>query len=224
MLETLASLVVSLQRFIVPRQKLIISLLLVLLAGTVVMGIVLANLAISDPVSWLPVLGEVGESLGTISAILFCVTLLPGIAQRLRWFPTITLPLASIVTIFRRHLGILMFLTAWVHMAFTTSVPNVILTGSPFPPNGPRLFEFFGTMSWLLLMPVWLTSNDVSMRFLGRKWKTLQRLTYIANWLIFAHVALQGESLAVLLAVVAILEITSWVVQRRRTSVTPLTN
>jgi DMSO/TMAO reductase YedYZ heme-binding membrane subunit len=56
----------------------------------------------------------------------------------------------------------------------------------------------------------------MSQRLLGKKCKTLQRLTYIAIWFIFIHVSLQGKSLAIIIAITAILEVGSWMVVKRR--------
>lgn len=154
--------------------------------------------------------------LGTLSLLLFCLTLVPGMITRLRWLPAITLPVAALITPFRRHLGILMFLVAFVHFFVATSLPSLAV--GIFPPR-LRPFEAIGMIAWISLLPVWLTSNDFSMKRLGAKWKAVQRLTYFSIWLIIAHVALVGKPLAALVAVVALLEITSWVVARRRQTV-----
>jgi DMSO/TMAO reductase YedYZ heme-binding membrane subunit len=171
---------------------------------------------LQDPIARSDLARQLGSWLAITAVILFSFTLLPGILQRLRWLPQLTIPVSTIITPFRRHIGILMFLTAWMHMALSGYLQTYILTGSPIPPAGPRLFEFFGFLGWLLLLPVWLTSNDTSMRFLGKKWKALQRLTYIALWFIMSHVGLQGNALALLLLVIGVLEVTSWVVAKRR--------
>lgn len=222
MLQTISALLLRLQQFLAPKQKILIRCFVMLEIGLVVFGLTVAYLSITDPMgsSWL--LGKYGTTLGKAALILFMITLIPGILQRLRWYPQLTMPIAAIITLFRRHIGITMFLTAWLHMAFTMTLPFYIFTGSFFPPAGPRLFEMAGFIGWILLLPVWLTSNDTSMRFLGRKWKTLQRLTYIAIWFIVAHVALHGgiSWMSVSIVAVAALEILSWIVARRRQTTT----
>lgn len=208
----------KLQAFLATRQKFIIKLFVVVEIALVVTVFALGYLAFNDPrgMSWIFV--KYGSLLGQIALVLFMIALLPGIMQRLRLFPKVTMPLASIIIIFRRHIGILMFLTAWAHMTFTTTLPRYLFTGTFLPSTLPMLFEMMGTLAFMVLFPVWVTSNDFSKRLLGKWWKTLQRLTYIAIWFIVAHVVLLGGSTWVIVAIstVALLEVTSWIVHWRR--------
>lgn len=212
------SMLQRLQQFSALRQKFIIKLFVVAEIALVVTVFALGYLAFNDPkgMSWIFV--EYGSLLGQIALVLFMIALLPGIMQRLRVLPKITMPLASIIIIFRRHIGILMFLTAWAHMTFTTTLPRYLFTGSFLPATLPMLFEMMGTLAFMVLFPVWITSNDFSKRLLGKWWKTLQRLTYIAIWFIVAHVVLLGGDAWVIVAIstVAILEVLSWIAQWRR--------
>jgi DMSO/TMAO reductase YedYZ heme-binding membrane subunit len=216
MLQSIQARLLSVHKWLLPKQQIVIKLLFLIEIALIGSAIGLIVYTLQDPFVRSQTLLDIGGTLGTIAVILFLTTLLPGIFQRLRWLPQITLPLATIIVPYRRHIGILMFLTAWVHMLFASTLQTYILTGSIFPPAGPRLFEVFGTLAWLLLFPVWLTSNDTSMRFLGRKWKLLQRLTYIAVWLIMIHVGLQGEKMAALIGLVGSIELLSWIVAKRR--------
>lgn len=210
-----------LQKLLLSRQRLINTGLFILEIILLLAWILALYTGLNNPKQVFVVL-ELGGKLGTFSMILFVVTLFPGIIMRLKVIPKITLPIATLITPFRRHLGILMFITAFVHMSFSSTLPylalQLISTGKVVLPPPFRLFEQIGLIGWMLLLPVWLTSNDFSMKKLGKWWKRLQRLTYLALWLIFIHVALQKESLALILVLVGLLEIYSWVsVWRRHT-------
>jgi DMSO/TMAO reductase YedYZ heme-binding membrane subunit len=206
----------QLQRYLTPRQKTVIRGFVIVEIALLLLGALIAYQSVANPVMFAPVMSQSGARLGQIAVLLFCLTLFPGIFQRFRWNTPLSLPVLSLLILFRRHLGILMFLTALVHQVFNSTVPNFIFFGSPVPPTGFPTFVVLGIISWLLLFPVWLTSNDISQRMLGKKWKMLQRLTYGAIWFIFAHVALQGEWLAVLIALTALLEFGSWVKAGKR--------
>lgn len=207
----------QLQLYLAPRQKAVVRCFVAIEVSLVLFGSVVAYLVIANPMQYSWILSDIGARVGQIAVFLFCLTLLPGIIRRLGLATPLLQPIVSLLTLFRRHIGITMFLTAFVHQIFNSTVQNLLFFHSLLPPNGFPTFVLLGLIAWLLLVPVWLTSNDTSQRFLGKKWKTLQRLTYISIWFIFAHVALQGESLAIILAITAILEVLSWInVWRKR--------
>ena len=148
--------------------------------------------------------------------------------------PGLTLPISTLITPFRRHIGILMFITAFVHMSFSSNLPylagqlaqlqpvqaltisqKLTYLMSVFPPRY-QLYEIMGLIAWLLLMPVWLISNDKSMQAMGKWWKRMQRLTYISIWFIFLHVAFQAKNIAPLIFLVAVAEVYSWIAFWRR--------
>lgn len=84
----------------------------------------------------------------------------------------------------RRHLGVASFGYALLHLIFyireTASLKSAYLEAFD-------LAFAFGWLGFLLLVPPFLSSNDFSVRTLGRKWKNLQRLTYPATATIFIH-------------------------------------
>lgn len=218
----------KLQKMILPRQKVINR---GLVGGQVMLltaWLVVVMLTIQDPL-FILLIGQMGKLLGLLSLVLFCLTLLPGILTRLKIWTEVTLPVATLITPFRRNLGILMFVSAFVHMSLSTTLPFVALQlvsirsllaltlgqkltaiFSTFPPP-LRLFEHLAIIGWMILLPVWLTSNDLAQKKLGKWWKRVQRLTYLAIWFIMGHVALQSSLWAVMVGVVAVLEVTSWV-------------
>lgn len=172
-------------------------------AITLVLGLPMVILDIAQRYSY-------ARALGTISLLLFILTLIPGIIRRFEltqtsWGKTLT----QLILPIRRQLGIAMFLTAiWHAMGLRWEVfQGVIETG--VPPE-PPLFEILGTLSLLILTPLFLTSNNLSTRILKRGWKHLHRLTYLAGWLLFGHVALQGGSWqTIVIGLIMIVEVTS---------------
>ena len=142
---------------------------------------------------------------GLLALGLFIVTLIPGILQRFK----LNLFLSMSIVLFRRHIGVLMYLLALLHSMYLSTIP-VIMSGK-FGIAIPSQHEVYGSLSILILLPVWLTSNDVSQRFLGRFWKTLQRLTYFASIFIFLHVSLINPLASAFLAFTLFFECASWI-------------
>lgn len=191
-------------KVLVQNQKLIQNALLLtslLVAAMIPLGFYL----FSNNVEVFVLIAGVANKIGTAALYLFLLTLLPGIFQRFKIFPLLS---ASIV-LFRRQIGILMFLVAAMHSMYISSIA-VISSGNfapeNFPPNG-----LAGTAALMILLPVWLTSNDISQNKLGSFWKTLQRLTYVALIAIFLHVAWVERSAALATGIVFSLELISWI-------------
>jgi DMSO/TMAO reductase YedYZ heme-binding membrane subunit len=151
---------------------------------------------------------DIGSNFGTISVILYSLTLLPGILKRLRLLPQWTV----IGMLFRRQVGILMFLSTFIHYSFTTMFPFVLLN-EPLVLGTAQQYGFF---AMIITMCMFVTSNDIAKAKMGRLWDWLQRLTYLALVLIFAHVAYMEVKWAVILGVIACAEVISWVVAMRR--------
>lgn len=145
-----------------------------------------------------------GNSLGTLALLLFLTTLLPGIFSRFKIFPLVG---ASIV-LFRRQIGILMFIVAMIHSFYVSTIPAV-MTGT-FGPEFVTSREILGSLSLIILLPVWLTSNNISQKFFGKFWINIQRLTYFALIAIFAHVALTSYKSALIASLVLLFEVSSW--------------
>lgn len=146
-----------------------------------------------------------GGEIGTLALLLFLTTLMPGIFKRFRIFPL----LSSSIVLFRRNIGILMFITALVHSFYTYTIPAVMT--SSFGPEFLTSREILGSLSLMILFPVWITSNDFSQRKLGKFWKMLQRLTYFALIAIFLHVSFTDLKWAVITLIVFGMEIASWI-------------
>lgn len=122
------------------------------------------------------------------------ITLLVGAIHVLRSRPN---PISSDLT---RDVGILAALVSLVHVG----VGLFVHMGNPwlyffFPPGEDRLiplrYDPFGLTNWvglagtLILIILFATSNDYSLRRLGKtRWKTLQR----SNYILFGFVAMHG--------------------------------
>jgi methionine sulfoxide reductase heme-binding subunit len=154
---------------------------------------------------------NLGLNFGQLALISYLITLIPGILTRLKIQPLI----GVLITPFRRHFGITMFLSAWAHLSLTTTFP-LLSQGLPLVLMLPQIV---GLIGWWLLFPLWLTSNDWSQKKLGPKWKMLHKLTYIALFFIFFHVALMIKTRwAILAGIVLVAEVLSWLVVWQRGS------
>jgi len=149
-----------------------------------------------------------GRTFGTVAFILYSITLIPGIFGRFRIFNTIK----AIITLFRRHIGVEAFLLAILHEAYIFTLPFVIGSGFKNFLFAITSHELLGFIALTILFPMWLTSNDFSERKLGRGWKLLHRITYIALVIIFLHIATaSGSGWAYVALVMVVLELSSWI-------------
>lgn len=132
----------------------------------------------------LPVFYRLGVVSGRLALIFYIITTIPGITRR---FDIKHKAIATIM-FFRRYIGTTMFLFVLIHYLFIRGI-NVFLNGKV--QLSPPLFEVFGFTSFLLLLPLFLTSSDLAVKLLGHWWFRLHKLTYVAIGLIFLHIALQ---------------------------------
>ncbi|KKS96461.1 MAG: ferric reductase like protein transmembrane component family protein [Candidatus Gottesmanbacteria bacterium GW2011_GWA2_43_14] len=202
-----ASLVEQIFAFSVSRRKLILSLfqiLYALLSAAMVLGIRAAvtgnnylffyNLALLS---------------GKISVIIFCLVMVPGIARRFGIRSKLVFPLM----IYRRYMGISMFLFALFHASV---IRLVSFAQDGFPFSSLLLFELSGLTALFFLFFMFLTSNDFSVKYLKFWWHRLHKLIYIIMWLILFHVGLQRISVWTLLMAAAVtLQVASYFYSRR---------
>ncbi len=146
---------------------------------------------------------EVGLISGQTAIVIFCIIILPGILRR---FGIRNMMTSFIMTI-RRQLGITMFLLAFLHYSSIRLFP-IVFGGLPL--TVPPFFEFMGVSALYALAPLFVTSNDVSVRKLGPWWRRIHSMVYFIVWLIFLHTALQRISIwSVLIGIFAIAETAS---------------
>jgi sulfoxide reductase heme-binding subunit YedZ len=202
----------SIQKFVAPRRIGITKIFFFVEILILLLWAVGGMLLYSDFDTYFLPIYDIGRRLGPIALVCYVITMIPGINTRLQWFPLVTQPLSGIIHPFRRHFGITMFLTAFVHMSFTTTMAFVISSGFDLLSLKLARFQLMGLIAWILLFPLWLTSNDTSVKYLGKWWKRIHRLTYIALFFIFLHVALQRSDYLLLIAPMAVLQVISWIV------------
>ncbi len=151
---------------------------------------------------------EIGVKFGQLALLCYAITLLPGILRRFGVFPLAR----TMLMLTRRQMGITTFYLVLCHLSLVLLFPTV-LTGSSFLPL--RWFVIFGSFSFDILFLMWLSSNDTAVKKLGKWWKWVHKLTYIAVFTIFLHVALQGKSWTALFALIVLAtEVISWIYPR----------
>jgi DMSO/TMAO reductase YedYZ heme-binding membrane subunit len=175
------------------------------LQWSVVIAIVGALVLLVMNMEWWLVLYDFARQAGTVSAFLYVSTLIPGMLKRFNVLPLVR----ATWMLFRRQFGVLMFLTAIFHQTTLVVFPMIITNGIIDLSLFARR-ELYGLIATCCLFPMWLTSNELSVRKLGRWWNWLHRLTYIALFFIYLHVATQSENLKWLFLTAMGLEVLSW--------------
>ncbi len=138
-----------------------------------------------------------------IAILVYIVTTVPGITRRFG----IHHKAIGIIMLFRRYIGITMFLLVLNHFWIVRGI-DMFLRGIIIIP--PPVFQIFGTLALTCLTPMVLTSNNLSVAKLGKWWGRIHQLTYIIVWFIFLHVALQRISIwSVLIGITAFAQISS---------------
>lgn len=171
------------------------------------------------PDLYYPFFDSLARKFGEIAAILYSITLIPGMLRRFGIFPLTR----SILMIWRRYFGIAMFHSALTHQFLIRSIPLFFINPELiFQPDQQALYGF---LSLLLLFPLWLTSNDLSVKSMGKVWHWVHALTYIALFSIYLHVMLATSGLIQkgLLAIL-VLEILSWIVRWFQRPPAPVTS
>jgi len=135
-------------------------------------AIVTLNSAVMDTVE--------ADVLGTGSMLLLMLTLLItplSTLTRQRWF----VPL-------RRWYGVMMAITAFTD--FTMAAITTEFAGGVFGRLAGHSFLLVGFINVMVIIPLFLTGNNLAQRWLGRYWKPLHKLTYVVWGLLWLHLAL----------------------------------
>jgi len=148
--------------------------------------------------------------IGQTALVLYAVTTIPGIFRRFGKFHKSV----SIVMIFRRYIGIATFMLVFLHASIERLFWVVKGQMGLIP---TEVFQLSGFAAFLILLSLFITSNDWSVNKMGKWWHWIHNLTYTAVWLIFAHVALQRFSVwTVLIGVTSIAQIASHIYAKRK--------
>jgi DMSO/TMAO reductase YedYZ heme-binding membrane subunit len=149
------------------------------------------------------VIYEWGLRAGRLAESFFIIVLIPGMATR---YGIRNKPL-SLLMIFRRYLGILMYVIALAHVAIVRIAPQLPYIDLSLP-SGSVLY---GGVAMVLLLPLFVTSNDSSVRRLGIWWTRVHKLIYGAMIVILLHTGLQRVSVwSGVMAVFVVLETGSY--------------
>jgi DMSO/TMAO reductase YedYZ heme-binding membrane subunit len=154
--------------------------------------------------NWIAFFYNIGRSAGKLTIIWYVLTLIPGIARRFG----IQHRLVQLIMLFRRYLGILTYLTVFIHLTFIFLIPNLKNLTYLFP---IPLFELFGIFAVVGLSAMFLTSNDWSVGHLKKWWQRIHNVTYIVMWFILFHVFLQQSRWSLLIGLFVLLEMGSFV-------------
>ncbi|MFA9288728.1 MAG: ferric reductase-like transmembrane domain-containing protein [Weeksellaceae bacterium] len=134
---------------------------------------------------YIPEFSTWGKRFGQFSVLLFCITITPGIMRRLqlKW------KIKDIIMLFRRQLGIFTFIFAFIHYLTMSFLPTIVFKLPLLPVSS---LQVMGLLSIYPMALVFFTSNDWSVKRLGKWWSRIHSLVYIIAWTIFFHVFLQG--------------------------------
>ncbi len=130
---------------------------------------------------------------GRIALLVLLLVITPGIIGRFG----IDIKISRIITVYRRRLGILVFLLALTHYNIIT-LPRIAGI-EPFVFPMP-VFQTIGFLALVMLAFLFLSSNDLSVKRFGKWWKWLHRLIYVILFLVLLHTSLQRTSVWSILA------------------------
>lgn len=148
---------------------------------------------------------EIGVWSGRAAVTMLAIVLIPGILGRF----SIQIKVTRVITFYRRQLGITTFLLAFTHGMLVRIVAR--LTLGWYPIARAPLFEFFGTIALPFLFLLFATSNNTSVRYMGKWWKRFHRLVYIIVLFLLLHTALQRVSVwSIMIGFVTIAEAASF--------------
>jgi sulfoxide reductase heme-binding subunit YedZ len=119
------------------------------------------------------------RSTGTWALVFLCLTLC--ISPLKQW---LELPW---LVLHRRTLGLLSFFYACLHFLIWFYLDHLLDIQAMFKDVYKRPFITMGFISFLLLWPLALTSNQASIRWLRQRWAQLHRLIYLIAITVILH-------------------------------------
>lgn len=124
---------------------------------------------------------KINHELGRFTYYYLAANLIWGRLLALSWIPQ----KLRRFTLLRRHLGVVTFFFALLHMVFyLLKEGDIPLAFEQIP---TKLYLTIGMISLLILFALAVTSNNWGIRKLKKRWKTLHRLAYLAIVLATVH-------------------------------------
>lgn len=152
---------------------------------------------------------RISRESGEYAALLFILVSIPGIARRFRY----SHKLIMILMMFRRQLGVLMYLFVLVHALVLRIIPWM----TKEIPIVVEPFVLAGSLANMMLIALFITSNDWSVKKFGDWWNKIQSMMYIIVWFIFIHLALIGiGKWTILIGVTSVLQVASHIYAKQR--------
>ncbi len=180
-------------------------------ASIIMLAIVLVISVIFEPLHlyW----NQLGRMAGNLALVSYTATIIPGILKRFSASGIIQ-KVQLIFMSFRRQLGIAMYAFAVYHTLWVRTLPSIKYHGNLLPQTS---YELIGLAALLLTTPLFLTSNNISVKNLGPRWRILHKLTYLIVWLIFFHIAILGRFgfTTVLIYMTGILQVASLLLKQK---------
>lgn len=126
---------------------------------------------------------KINTQSGYVVLILLLVNLIIGIFKSLNW---LDIKYYQFLAMSRRYLGVLCGF--YVSLHFVT-----YLAKESFLPKGweqivTKNYLIAGSLAAFLLLVLTVTSNNISVRFLKKKWKYVHNLVHLAFFIMLAHV------------------------------------
>ena len=106
--------------------------------------------------------------------------------------------------ILRRDYGIAMFFTAALDITLAAVATGDTFPGTVLTRVGGHTFLVAGTLSTFMLVPLAVTANRPAQRWMGRHWKSIQRLTYVVWCTVLLHLLLLFGLTTIFLYAVAV--------------------
>jgi sulfoxide reductase heme-binding subunit YedZ len=119
------------------------------------------------------------RSTGTWALVLLCITL--------AMTPMRLLTSSAIWVKLRRMLGLFCFFYAALHFSIWFYLDQGLDVQAMMHDVLKRPFITMGFLSLILLIPLALTSNQWSVRYLGRRWSILHKLVYVIAATVIVH-------------------------------------
>ena len=119
------------------------------------------------------------DQTGTLAIRMLLISLM---LTPLRWILKNNWPIR-----FRRMIGLFAFFYATLHVASYFVLDQQFDIGAVWSDLSERPYIVAGTIAFLIMVPLAITSNTYMVRRLGRRWMSLHRAVYIAGLAVVVH-------------------------------------